>query len=317
MPRAGLIAVRVEGVAPLAQGIAAYDLRPEAGGELPSFSAGAHIDLYLPQGRVRSYSLVNPQEERHRYVIAVNRDAASRGGSAWVHDSLRAGDALSVGAPRNNFPLAEHARHSVLIAGGIGITPLWCMVQRLRALGRSWELVYCARTRAHAAFRAELEALGPAVRFNFDGEPGGSMLDLAATVAAAPADAHLYCCGPVPMLAAFERATASRPASQVHVEYFSAAAPPAADGGYTVVLARSGLAFEVAKGKTIIDTLIEKGFDAPYSCLEGVCGTCETRVIEGTPDHRDLVLSKGEREANRTMMICCSGSKTAKLVLDL
>jgi len=315
--KAGLIEVRVEGVAPLAQGIAAYDLRPPAGGGLPPFAAGAHVDLYLPQGMVRSYSLVNPQEERHRYVIAVNRDAASRGGSAWVHDTLRAGSTLSIGAPRNNFPLAEAASHSVFIAGGIGITPLWCMIQRLRALGRSWELVYCARTRAHAAFRAELEALGPAVRFNFDGEPGGRMLDIAATVAAAPRDADLYCCGPVPMLEAFERATAERPPAQVHVEYFSAKAPPASEGGYTLVLARSGLSFEVARGKTIIDTLIEKGFDAPYSCLEGVCGTCETRVIEGTPDHRDLVLSKAEREANRTMMICCSGSRTPKLVLDL
>lgn len=315
--KAGLIEVRVEDVAPLAQGIAAYDLRASAGGVLPPFAAGAHIDLYLPQGVVRSYSLVNPQDERHRYVIAVNRDAASRGGSAWVHDTLRAGSALSIGAPRNNFPLAEAASHSVFIAGGIGITPLWCMIQRLRALGRSWELVYCARTRAHAAFRTDLEALGPAVRFNFDGEPGGRMLDLAATVAAAPPDADLYCCGPVPMLEAFERATADRPPSQVHVEYFSAKAPPASEGGYTLVLARSRLSFEVAKGKTIIDALIEKGFDAPYSCLEGVCGTCETRVIEGTPDHRDLVLSKAEREANRTMMICCSGSKTPKLVLDL
>jgi vanillate O-demethylase ferredoxin subunit len=224
---------------------------------------------------------------------------------------------LRINPPRNNFPLAEDAPHSLLIAGGIGITPLWCMLQRLRALGRSWELVYCARTRRHAAFQGELAALGSAVRFNFDQEPGGTMLDIAATVAAAPRGTHLYCCGPVPMLEAFERATAALPPAQVHVEYFAAKAPKAIDGGYTVVLARSRLSFEVARGKTIIDTLIEKGFDAPYSCLEGVCGTCETRVIEGTPDHRDLVLSKDERAANRTMMICCSGSKTEKLVLDL
>ncbi len=315
--KASLIEVRVEHAAPLAEGILSCDLRPVAGGELPAFTAGAHIDLYLPERRVRSYSLVNPQEERHRYVIAVNRDAASRGGSAWVHDNVRAGGRLAIGAPRNNFPLAEDAAHSLFIAGGIGITPLWCMAQRLQALGRSWELVYCARTRGHAAFREELAGLGDRVRFNFDGEPGGAQLDLAGVVAAAAPRTHLYCCGPVPMLDAFERATAALPPEQVHVEYFSAKAPRAVDGGYTVVLARSGHSFEVARGKTIIDTLIENGFDAPYSCLEGVCGTCETRVLEGTPDHRDLVLSKDERAANRTMMICCSGSRTAKLVLDL
>ena len=315
--KAGLIEVRVESVAPLAEGILSCDLRTVGGGDLPAFAAGAHIDLYMPSRLVRSYSLVNPQEERHRYVIAVNRDAASRGGSVWVHDRLRSGASLSISAPRNNFPLAEDAPHSLFIAGGIGITPLWCMLQRLQLLRRSWELVYCARTRRHAAFRAELECLGGAVRFNFDGEPGGGKLDIAAVVASAVPGTHLYCCGPVPMLEVFESATATLPGAQVHVEYFSAKAPPAVDGGYTVVLARSRLSFEVARGKTIIDTLIEKGFDAPYSCLEGVCGTCETRVIEGTPDHRDLVLSKDERAANRTMMICCSGSKTEKLVLDL
>jgi vanillate O-demethylase ferredoxin subunit len=313
----GTIEVRVESAAPLAEGIHSFDLRPAAGGGLPAFTAGAHIDLNLPNGLVRSYSLVNPQEERHRYVIAVNRDAASRGGSAWVHASLRSGATLRINPPRNNFPLAEDAPHSLLIAGGIGITPLWCMIQRLRTLGMSWELVYCARTQRHAAFFDELLALGPPVRFNFDQAPGGIQFDIAASVGAAAPGTHLYCCGPVPMLEAFERATAARPPAQVHVEYFAAKAPPAKDGGYTVVLARSRLSFEVAKGKTIIDTLIEKGFDAPYSCLEGVCGTCETRVIEGTPDHRDLVLSKDERAANRTMMICCSGSKTRKLVLDL
>jgi vanillate O-demethylase ferredoxin subunit len=317
MKTAGLVEVRVGAVEPLARGITAFELRPAAGGELPPFAAGAHIDLYLPQGMVRSYSLVNAQEERHRYVIAVNRDAASRGGSTWVHDSLRPGSLLSIATPRNNFPLAEDARHSVFIAGGIGVTPLWCMIQRLQVLRRSWELVYCARTRERAAFHDRLRALGAAVRFNFDEEPGGTLLDLASVVAAAPPDVHLYCCGPVPMLDAFERATAGRPPANVHVEYFSAKDLPAKEGGYTLVLARSGRSFEVRHGKTIIDTLIENGFDAPYSCLEGVCGTCETRVIEGAPDHRDLVLSRNERAANRTMMICCSGSKTPRLVLDL
>jgi vanillate O-demethylase ferredoxin subunit len=307
--------VRVASRRALADGIVAVELRA-VGDPLPAFTAGAHIDLYLP-GMVRSYSLVNPQEERDRYVIAVNRDAASRGGSRYVHEQLGAGAGLRIGPPANNFPLTEAAEHSLLIAGGIGITPLWCMVQRLSALGRSWQLVYCARSRRQAAFVDELASLGSRVRFNFDGEPGGTLLDLRAEVAHAPAHTHLYCCGPLPMLEAFEAATSGWPAPQVHLEYFSAARPKAAEGGFTVVLARSGLSFYVPQGKTIIDALLDNGFDAPYSCLEGVCGTCETRVLEGVPDHRDLVLSKEERAANRTMMICCSGSKTDKLVLDL
>jgi len=313
--------VNVESRSSLAEGIVAYELRPAAGGELPAFAAGAHVDLNLPKGMVRSYSLVNSQEERHRYVIAVNRDAAGRGGSAWVHDSLQPGSDLAISPPRNNFPLAEDAAHSVFVAGGIGITPLWCMIQRLESLGRPWQLVYCARTRTHAAFvdaLAELAALRESsVTFNFDQEPGGKMLDVGAVVDAALPGTHLYCCGPIPMLEAFERATAAVAPALVHVEYFSAKAPPAAEGGFTVVLKRTGVSFTVKRGKTIIDTLIENGIDAPYSCLEGVCGTCETRVIEGTPDHRDLVLSKNERAANRTMMICCSGSKSETLVLDL
>lgn len=314
-------AVRVKSVSWEAQGILSYDLRPFAGRELPPFTAGAHVDLLLPGGLVRSYSLVNPQVERHRYVIAVNRDGASRGGSRFIHESVRPGDTLTISAPRNNFPLAEEAEHSLLIAGGIGITPLWCMIQRLQALGRSWELYYCTRTRQGAAFLEPLQALGPRVNmdlhFNFDQEPGGRMLDIAAVVASAPAHAHLYCCGPLPMLEAFERATASRAPARVHTEYFSAREAPSVAGGFTVVLARSGVEFEVPKGKTILDTLLDNGIDAPYSCLEGVCGTCEARVLEGTPDHRDLVLSKEEKESNSSMMICCSGSKTGRLVLDL
>ena len=313
---AGALRVRVAAAEPAAASVRRIELRAEDGGALPSFTAGAHIDLQLP-GMIRSYSLVNAQDERDRYVIAVNLDPRSRGGSRFLHEELREGAVLDIRGPRNNFPLEESAGTSLLIAGGIGITPLWCMIQRLEALGRDWRLVYCARTRRHAAFVTELESFGPRVRFHFDGEPGGTQLDLAALVDSAAPGTHLYCCGPVSMLQAFEKATAGRPAPEVHVEYFSAAQPRAVEGGYTVVLQRSGLQFEVPPGKTIMDTLIAHGFEAPYSCLEGVCGTCETRVIEGLPDHRDLVLSKNEREANRTIMICCSGSRTARLVLDL
>ena len=313
--------VRVHSVTWEAEGILSYEFRDPAGAALPDFTAGAHIDLNLPTGLVRSYSLCNPQGERHRYVVAVQKDRASRGGSTWVHDKLRTGDIVTISPPRNNFPLAEDAAHSLLIAGGIGITPLWCMVQRLAALGRSAELIYCVRTRKEAAFRAPIEAAGAAggikVTFNFDGEPGGKMLDVAATTAAASSETHLYCCGPLPMLDAFEAATKDLPRERVHVEYFTAKEAPAAEGGFTVVLAKTGKSFQIPPGKTILETLLDAGINVASSCLEGVCGTCETRVLEGTPDHRDVVLTESERKASKTMMICCSGSKTDRLVLDL
>ncbi len=304
-----------------AEGIHSFELRDPAGGELTPFTAGAHIDLHLPTGMVRSYSLTNPQDERRRYVIAVQRDRVSRGGSTWVHDRLKVGDTITVAGPRNNFPLAEDAARSLFIAGGIGITPLWCMMQRLAALGRVFALYYCVRTRKEAALLEPLAALaqreGVKIAFNFDGEPGGKMLDIKAVVAAAAPDTHLYCCGPLPMLGAFEDATKDLPRERVHLEYFTAKEAPAAAGGFTVVLARSGKSFVIAPGKTILETLLDAGVPVPSSCLEGVCGTCETKVLEGVPDHRDVVLTEAERTANKTMMICCSGAKSEKLVLDL
>src|SRR6185437_12952245 len=304
-----------------AESINSFELVAPAGGDLVAFTAGSHIDLYLSNGMIRSYSLVNDPSERSRYVIAVNKDAASRGGSRFVHETLRAGDLITISHPRNNFVLQENTTHSILIAGGIGITPLLSMIRRLKALGRSWELFYAARTRVAAAFLDELSGLRRDVQeklhLNFDQEPTGNMLDLAAIVRNAPGDAHLYCCGPVPMLEAFEAATRDRPAEQVHVEYFKAREKPAAEGGFEVKLARSNRIIKVGAGKTILNALLDAGIAVNCACTEGVCGTCETRVIEGMPDHRDLFLGKAEQAANNTMMICCSGSKSDTLVLDL
>lgn len=322
MPTTETIQVRVKSVTWEAEGVYSFDLRPmPPRRELPPFTAGAHIDLHLPNGLIRSYSLTNAQDERHRYVIGVNKDASSRGGSRYMHETVRAGDTLAISEPRNNFPLDESAPLSVFIAGGIGITPLYGMAHRLQALGRPWQMYYAARARKNAAFVDELQALrdasGRDVQFSFDQETGGRLLDLPGIVAALPSGAHVYCCGPLPMLDAFQKATASLSPNQVHVEYFTAAEEAATEGGYTVELARSGRSVTIPPGKTILDTLLDLGIDAPFSCQEGICGTCETRVIEGTPDHRDLVLSPEEKAANNTMMICCSGSKTPKLVLDL
>jgi vanillate O-demethylase ferredoxin subunit len=311
-----MLNLRIKATTWEAPDVLSYELHALDSGELPPFTAGAHIDLTLSNGLVRSYSLVNPQSERHRYVIAVQKDRASRGGSNWVHEHFRAGDLLTVNGPRNNFALAESAEKSVFIAGGIGITPILSMIERLGAIGRDWELIYCSRTRAGAPFLEVLGAL-PRVRFNFDQEPGGRMLDIAGAVRAAPANAHLYCCGPLPMLDAFEEATKDLPRERVHVEYFTAKEQPAVEGGFTVVLAKSKREVAVPPGKTILAALCDAGLDIPHSCTEGICGTCETRVLAGVPDHRDLILTEGERASNKTMMVCCSGSKSEKLVLDL
>ncbi|OFZ98306.1 MAG: ferredoxin [Betaproteobacteria bacterium RIFCSPLOWO2_02_FULL_62_17] len=315
------IETRLHAITWEAQGIHSFELRRADGGALPAFAAGSHIDLYLGNGMVRSYSLVNPQGETHRYVVGINRDVASRGGSRYVHDNVKVGDKLTISAPRNNFPLAEDAPHSVFIAGGIGITPMYCMMQRMAELRASWQLFYSARTPLHAAYRGGIEALGRSsgqqVVFNYDQVPGGKMLDLKSIVAGVAPTAHLYCCGPLPMLAAFEEACQGRAEGTVHVEYFSAREEAATGGGFNVVMSRSGKTVFVPEGKTILDALLDAGENAPYSCMEGVCGTCETKVISGTPDHRDMILTESERKAGKTMMICCSGSKSGELVLDL
>jgi ferredoxin-NADP reductase len=317
----GIMQVRVKRIGYEAESINSYELVAPGGGDLVPFTAGSHIDLHLPNGLIRSYSLVNDQSESGRYVVAVNNDPASRGGSRFVHETLRVGQIITISHPRNNFRLEEQAPHSVLIAGGIGITPLLSMIRRLEAVGRSWELFYAARTRLAAAFLDELDALRSGAQanlhLNFDDGAPGRMLDLFAIVKQAPSDAHFYCCGPVPMLEAFEAATRERPAERVHVEYFKAREKPAAEGGFEVRLARSNRIITVEAGKTILNALLDAGIAVNYACTEGVCGTCETRVIEGMPDHRDLFLGKEEQAANNTMMICCSGSKSPTLVLDL
>jgi len=313
--------MKVERAGPVADGIVGLTLRPEEPGSLPDFAPGAHIDLNLPNGLVRSYSLLNDGTSPDRYEIAVSRDAASRGGSTFVCDTLRAGDTLMVAGPRNNFPLAGGPTPSVLIAGGIGITPIYCMVRHLAREGRPWTLHYSAATRPRAAFLDELAALGAegggVVTIHIDAEAGGRFLDIGAIVGAAGGDAHFYCCGPAPMLDAFVAATAGVASAQVHLERFTADEPAAREGGFTVELAATGVTLEVEPGKSILDTVLDAGIDVPFSCTEGTCGTCETRVIEGIPDHRDAFLTPDEQAGNTLIMICCSGSKTLKLVLDL
>lgn len=318
---------RLHSIEWLAPDIHGFDLRPVDEAAWPAATAGSHIDLHLPNGLVRSYSLVNAPGERYRYRIAVHREQAGKGGSRCMHDQLRVGQVLAVSEPRNHFPVREDAQFSVLIAGGIGITPILSMVQRLSQIGAPWTLHYSARTRDGAAFVGQIEtlaaAMGRSLHLNFDNGERDKRMDLRAIVESSPPNADFYCCGPLPMLEAFEAATAQCEPDQVHREYF--AAPVAAQGivaaltdsAFTVHLPRVGKTISVLPGTSVLDAVLQAGVEVPHSCMSGICGACATRVLGGVPDHRDLVLTDPEREAGDQMIICCSRSKTPELTLDL
>jgi tetrachlorobenzoquinone reductase len=299
-----------------------YTFRRVDGAPLPAYKPGAHIDLHLPNGLVRQFSLVVPAANPDSYTVGVKRDENSRGGSRYIIDQMKVGDQIKISAPRNNFPLIENADHVTLFAGGIGITPIWCMAQELAASKRSWKLYYACRSRADMAFLETLQKLDPAaVHLHFDDEAGG-VLDMAAAVAATPANAHIYCCGPNPMLKAFEAATAGRARNLIHVEYFTPKEEAAAGqesklGGFWVELARSGEEYFIPEGKKVLEVLFDAGVDVDYSCELGICGACETKVISGTPIHHDSVLSEEEQASNEKVMICCCGCATERLVLDM
>ncbi|QII86880.1 oxidoreductase [Bordetella hinzii] len=312
--------LRIEAIRQAALDVRMFTLVHRDGAPLPDFTAGAHIELQLPNGLARSYSLLNAPGTTRCYQVAVHRSPTSAGGSRYMHDDLAEGMVLPASAPRNHFPLVEEAARHCLIAGGIGVTPLLAMARRLTALGKPWEMHLCARTPAHATFVQELSELAGqgvnAFYCHFDQIPGGQPLDIAALVRSRPDDTHFYCCGPLGMLSAFEAATAQCGA-RAHVEYFAPKAEAALAGGYEVELARSGRVLQVPAGRSILDVVTEAGINVMTSCREGICGSCETRIIDGIADHRDSVLSAEEQAQNTSMMICCSGAKSARLVLDL
>ncbi|MCE4054798.1 PDR/VanB family oxidoreductase [Pseudomonas sp. Au-Pse12] len=314
-----LLTARVQSLHYEAEGIISVELRPLGDTRFPAFEAGAHIDLHLANGLVRSYSLLNAPGDPGHYRLGILRDRNSRGGSEYIHSQLRVGTALSISAPRNHFALDLDAKHSVLVAGGIGITPIYCMFRQLLALGKSAELIYCARSRQEAALVASLDSLGAPVRYHFNDEQGLPP-DLGDYLTGYPGDSHFYCCGPTPMLDAFESTCERLGYVHSHVERFSAGEiAPSADARshYRVELKKSGRTLAVDPAQSLLDVLLEAGCDIDHSCREGVCGSCETRVLEGEVDHRDGVLSKAERAANRSMMVCVSGCKSQRLVLDL
>ncbi|WP_028604719.1 PDR/VanB family oxidoreductase [Ottowia thiooxydans] len=311
--------VRVHSITYGADDVLIYDIRSTDGEQLPSFEAGAHIDVTIPGGIVRSYSLANNPSDRHRYVIGVKREARGGGGSAWMHAHVQVGTLLDIAGPRNSFALEEDAVHSVFIAGGIGITPLWCMAQRLEALRKPWTIYLRGRSRKTTAFLECLSSpqLGGRVHVSFSEDAGAPRLDIASIVAKAPEGAHFYCCGPESMLECVESACVRLPKERLHLERFKAKEMQSRDGGYLVRLARSDQTIRIQKGRTILETLQQRGISVPSSCQQGVCGACETPVLAGRPDHRDCVLSEEDRTHGKSILICCSGSLTEELVLDL
>jgi tetrachlorobenzoquinone reductase len=295
-------------------------LRRPNGESLPAFSAGAHLDLFLANGLTRQYSLTNDGREPDRYEIAVSRALNSRGGSSYVHEMLCPGVALEVSEPRNNFALQPGHETIFFVAGGIGITPIRSMIRHCERQGFKWRLLYLARSRERAAFYAELETFGTGrVHFHFDDE-AGNVFDFTDPAFVLEAGVPIYCCGPAPVMNAVGEIASRHPDCPVYFEWFAApsiTADSPSSTGFDVKLDRSGRVLHVSEDKSILQVLEEHGYELPCSCREGMCRTCETKIVEGVPDHRDYVLSQRERDAGQTMMICVSRAKSPVLILDL
>lgn len=310
-------AVRME-----AAGVVSIEFSDAQGALLPSWTPGAHVDLILPSGLVRQYSLCGDPEDRFSYRIAVLREDDGRGGSAEIHDSPLVGKTLQMRGPRNHFKLEDHDDY-VFVAGGIGITPILAMVRRVAAQGRTFKLIYGGRTRTSMAFVDELVALA-GDRMTIVPQDQAGHIDLAGMTRNAASGSAVYCCGPEPLLTAIEQACSEAESiGPLHVERFGAAggsAAPVADGaqsGFEVELRRTGCVLQVGPDDVLIDVVREKCPQVMSSCEEGFCGTCETAVLEGEPEHRDTILSEKDRVAGKTMMICVGRSKSPRLVLDL
>ncbi|WP_409467851.1 PDR/VanB family oxidoreductase [Streptomyces sp. HC307] len=302
----------VDGRESVADGVLALTLRHPLGEELPAWEPGAHIDVVLGPDLERQYSLCGDPAERHAWRIAVLREIDGRGGSAYVHAELRRGDKVRVRGPRNHFALEPTPRYR-FVAGGIGITPILPMLAAAEAAGAEWTLLYGGRTRNSMAFTEELGRYGDRVTIAPQDETG--LLDLAPVLDGLPDGTLVYCCGPGPLLDAVE---ASCPGGVLRVERFRPREQETGpDGEFEVVLERTGRTLTVFPGVSVLDTVRAAGVEVLYSCTEGTCGTCETDVLDGTPDHRDSVLTDEERAAGETMMICVSRCRGARLVLDL
>lgn len=303
-----------------ADGVAGFTLVDPHGRELPAFTAGAHIDVQPEPGLLRQYSLCNAPGTTDHYQIAVLREPQSRGGSQAMHETVAEGDLIQISAPRNHFELAVEAKRSLLLAGGIGITPILAMAQQLHGEGADFELHYSARSQANMAFYASLTSgvLSDRVHCYFDDEDRRLPIDQ--LVAQAQQGTHLYVCGPGGyidfVMQSFQ--AAGWPEVQLHTEFFTAEAiDTSADGSFEVVLARSGESYRIPADQTVAEVLLDNDVDLLTSCEQGICGTCITKVLEGTPEHRDRYMSEAEHAANDCFTPCCSRAKTDRLVIDL
>ncbi len=316
--RAETLCLRVRQVRWEAERVVSLLLETTDGRDLPSWEPGAHIDVEVPGAGIRQYSLCGSPADRRSWRIAVLLEHDGSGGSQGVHESVRPGDILQVGMPRNNFALDDLAQEYLFIAGGIGITPILPMIETVAAGGASWSALYGGRTRSGMAFVDEVRDR-PGVEVRPQDEYG--LLDLDAWLGPPRPGVRIYCCGPGPLLDAVAERCSAWPPGTLRVERF-AARPLLVDHdrdqkAFDLVLARSGSVLQVAPEQTVLDALEEAGVEVPSSCREGICGTCETAVIDGIPDHRDSLLSEEEQAANDTMMICVGRACSTQLVLDL
>ncbi|MBR8181092.1 oxidoreductase [Burkholderia ambifaria] len=311
-------ALRIE-----AEGIIGVDLRSADGSPLPPFEPGAHVDVHLPGGMTRQYSLCNEAWDRSRYCLGVGRSATSRGGSAYIHEQLRLGDTLMIGEPRKLFGLSPVAKRHRFIAGGIGITPILAMIRWCVRHELPWELHYCVRSRANAGWLEELHSFGGTVHLHADDENAARFPhDVSVMMRDLRVDEHVYSCGPAGLMdaVAAHGARAALSPDRLHFERFTA---PVKDdeatdnGSFSVVLARQGLRCVVEPDETILECLERHGVRATHSCRGGLCRSCEVGLLSGEADHRDYVLGDDEREANRSLMICVSRAMSSELVLDL
>lgn len=300
--------------------VVVLDLTTADGAALPAFEAGAHVDILLGDGLVRQYSLCGDPAQASVYRLGVLKDPASRGGSVAVHERLLEGREVQISAPRNLFPLASDASRSILIGGGIGITPMVAMAYALQARDSQFELHYCGRSRSRSAFLEELQAadFAACVHTHFDDEGAEQKLDIAKVLGQPGSGVHVYTCGPAGFMdwVIAEALKAGFADDHVHREYFQVEVDNSG-AGFEVVAARSGKSVQVAEGQTILDALAGVGIKIDISCEQGVCGTCLCDVLEGEPDHRDVYLTDDEKAANDQILVCCSRAKSKKLVLDI
>lgn len=302
----------------IADGIHEFEFRHRDGKDLPQFTAGAHIQMRVPNGLIRKYSLCNDPAERDRYMIAVKREREGRGGSTSLIDEARDGEDYLISAPANDFILAPNAQHFVFIAGGIGITPILSMIRHIRTIGgKQFKLYYCTRSPEATAYLEELQSSGlkGSVTIHHDGGDPSQAFDLWPVVEERKNRAHLYCCGPSALMHAVRDMTGHWSSTAVHFEAFSEPERTKPDDKpFTVTLTKSGEVIEVPVGVTILEALRAKGHDVPSSCESGTCGTCRTRLLEGEADHRDLVLTEQERSSQ--IMICVSRARTRNITID-